>query len=550
MTSNIAETGAAVAAGASMGSMYPWVVLAGAMLALLLISYIVYHYFADPQESYCFAVVVVVLSLTVSLLCALLIPIDIYVISEGDITSEALHVTISQEHVRTAYLVLFSSLLALAFVFVPHAYFLGEERGSGDFDDKADRTNCCNALRSTAFFIGFVTILLVVSLNFRPGHTETLGWDSQEHAARWIGDLLDMQHNGLNAISFSIACLTSVGVLGWMFYTAYGMAAMPFDWLRGKQSAMEQRQGLEENIAAIRDKYRSIQSKYAAREDGSLDLSRMKAVDRKELTRLQREHKSLMQHNYRLQELEQQAGAVIPNLLRCLVPFRCFIGICMMGMSLLVVVSLLITLIDRLLHAPCGMECGYTLRERNIFNPADEIFLRLSRIFPVDFVVLGCFVLYIFAASVFGIVSLGIRVMCFTMYALRTRKSMPQALLVLCNVMAYILLALCMALLTIAPNYTSFGSQVLLAQDGSAGYCTMERADARAACQVSVIATFFTRIAIAMPFFSVAYFFANWGFILVFCAVFARCFFCQPRQPYLETAQDCEEEELGLLNFT
>merc|ERR1719277_1911450 len=147
----------------------------------------------------------------------------------------------------------------------------------------------------------------------------------------------------------------------------------------------------------------------------------------------------------------------------------------MMCISLLVTVSLLLTLIDRLVNSDCGLGCGYTLKERRIFNPVDEIFLRLSEIFPMDFLVLGVVVLYIFTASVFGIVCVGIRFLCFTMYALRVRKSMPQALLVLCNVMAYILLALCMALLTIAPNYTTFGSQTVHAEDGTTGWCAIDR---------------------------------------------------------------------------
>lgn len=536
-----------------MASMYPWLVLGGAMLGLLLMSYVIYHYFTDPNESYTLAVIAVVSSLTTSILCTLLIPVDIYVISEGDITSEALHVTISQNHVKTAYMTLFSALLFLAFVLVPYAYFYGEDRERGDFDEKYhSRNQCCGAFRSTAFFIGFVMVLLVVSLNFRPGHTETLNQalSSQDNAGKFVGDLLDLDHNGLNAISFSIACLTCFGIIGWVFYTAYGMAAMPFDWLRGKQTASEQRQDLEENIAQIREKYRTIQSKYAAREDGSLDLSRMKAADRKELNRLQREHKSLMQHNYQLQEIEQKAGAIIPALLQCLVPFRWVIGMSMMCISLLIVSSLFITLVDRLLHSTCGLACGFTLSERQIYNPTDEIFLRLSRIFPVDFIILSILVLYIFTTSVFGIISLGIRILCFQAYALRVRKSLPQALLVLCNVVSHILLALCMALLTIAPNYTSFGSQTVSLEDGSPGWCSMERKETRAACQISVISAFFTRIAIAMPLFSVAYYFANWAFVVVFCTVFVHCAFCQKKQAFLDTVQECEEEELGLLNFT
>jgi len=517
-------------------------------------SYILYHYFTDPTESYFLAMVAVVMSLTNSILCTLLIPVDIFVISEGDITSESLHVTISQDLVRTAYLCLFSALLFMAFCVVPYAYFYGEDRRDADFDDKLDKggnNGCMKALKSTTFFVGFIIVLFVVGLNFRPGHTESLkAMATEKDAVRWVSDLLDTEHDGLNAISFSIACLTLVGVCGWVFYTAYGLAAMPFDWLRGKQSATEQRQDLEESIADIRDKYRTIQAKYAAREDGSLDLSHMKAADRKELNRLQREHKSLMQHNYRLQEIEQRAGAVIPQLLQCLVPFRWMIGISMMIISLLVVSSLLLTLLDRALHSSCGWSCGFTLKERVIFNPIDEIFLRLSKWFPMDFIILAILVLYIFCASVFGVIGLGIRILCFSMYALKTRKSMPQGMLVLCNVMSHILLALCMALLTIAPNYTSFGSQTVSNQDGSAARCSLEKEETKVACQVSVISAFFTRIAIAMPSFSVAYYFANWAFIIVFASVFARCLLCQGRQPFLDTVDECDEEELGLLNFT
>ncbi|CAE7569420.1 unnamed protein product, partial [Symbiodinium microadriaticum] len=363
-----------------------------------------------------------------------------------------------------------------------------------DFSD-ADFFRCAEAFRSTGFFIGFVLILLIVGLNFRPGHKESLdgALQSEESAVRWLNDLLDVDHKGLNAVSFAIACLTLAGVLGWALYTAYGLAAMPFDWIRGKQSPAEQRLDVEMSIASIRDKYRSIQSRYSARDDGSLDLSRMKAADRKELTRLQREHKSLMQHNYRLQEVEQQAKSCIPRLLQCLVPFRFLVGAFMMSLSLLVVLSLLLTLVDRLLHSPCGWSCGYTLQERRIYNPADEVYLRLSRIFPVDFVFLSVVVLYIFAATLFGIVALDIRLLCISVYTLRARKSAPQALLVMCNAMAYILLALCVALLTIAPDYTAFGSQTR-PSGGANGSERCSLAQSEQKCQVSVIAKFFTRI--------------------------------------------------------
>jgi len=132
------------------------------------------------------------------------------------------------------------------------------------------------------------------------------------------------------------------------------------------------------------------------------------------------------------------------------------------------------------------------------------------------------------------------------MFTLKPHKSLPQALLVLCVIMAHILLALCMALLTIAPNYTSFGSQVVAGADGQSVWCSLK---AGKECQISVISTFFSRISISMPFFSVAYFCANWAFIGVFCLVFIHQLFFQKKTEYVDPEDDLLEEEQGLLNF-
>mmetsp|Transcript_31229 Transcript_31229/g.57089 ORF Transcript_31229/g.57089 Transcript_31229/m.57089 type:complete len:542 (+) Transcript_31229:84-1709(+) len=538
-------------------AMYPWLVLAIALILLVVLGHVLYHHYTDPKESYQLAMVTVILSLSVSFLCTLLIPIDIYVISQGDINAEALHLKVSRDLVRTAYLSLFSLLLFLAFFLVPYAYFYGEERGDVGDDPVCGRAK--GALRSTGFFVGFILTLLLVGLNFRPGKAESL--DSGD-AARWVDQLLDLDHNGLNAVCFCIACLTLAGVLGWALYTAYGLAAMPFDWLRSKQSASEQRQELEQSIAAIREKYQLIQAKYTDNDNGGgPDLSTMRAADRREFTRLQREQRNLTQYNYRLQELEQRAGALIPQILLCLVPFRFAIGVSMLVTSLLVVLSLLITLVDRFLHSSCGWECGYSVKARSIFNPTDEVLLVSSRFFPLDFIILGFIVLYAFAASVYGIAGLGIRFLCINIYTLRSRRSLPQALLVLCNILSHILLALCMVLLTIAPDYTAYGAQaepkgahsthhVCPSQDV---FAIDELASEPASCRISMIATFFARITLSMPLFSVAYYLANWVFVVVFFVVFAHCAACQERKELVNTKRfedEENEEEVGLLSLT
>lgn len=530
---------------------YPWIVLAVALFALLLLGFVLYHFYTDPAETYPLAMFTVMISLSVSFLCTLLIPIDIYVISEGDITSETLHVRVSREMVQTAYLTLFSSMLIVAFFLVPYAYFYGEERG--DIGDELDRfMRAKSALRSTGFFVSFVIMLFFLGLNFRPGHTESL---NNLDAVKWVDDLLDVDHGGLNAVSFCIACITCLGLVGWAFYTAYGMAVMPFDWLRRRQSATEQRQELESSIAVIREKHRRIQSKYAEDPGGNLDLARVKAADRKELNKLQREQKHLSHYNYQLQELEQKAGTLIPQLLLFLVPFRFMVGVVMLCTSLLVAGSMALTLGDRMVHSTCGWSCGFAMSGSTYFNPTDEILLYFSHWFPLDFIVLGFLVLYAFGSSLYGVVSLGLRILCFQIFTLKPRKSQPQALLMLCNVLSHILLAMCTVLLTLAPDYTSFGVQAAPVGTNVVDHrCSLEKNTdelvGSTRCQISVISKFFTRIAIAMPLFPVLYFFANTTFVLVFSVFFLRLAL-QDRPELVDTTHDeIDEEEVGLLSLS
>eukprot|EP00438_Fugacium_kawagutii_P027289 Skav230167 [mRNA] locus=scaffold996:186082:190311:- [translate_table: standard] len=158
-----------------MEGLYPWLVLAAAMH--LRLSYIIYHHFVDPEKSYFLAMVTVILSLTVGILCTLIIPASW--LKEGT--------WFSPDHVRDAYLVLFSSLLFIAVL--THSQL-------------TEGSECNHRHRSNPFHsLHEVVALLIISLNFRPGHKESLdrALQSEESAA---------------------------------MYTAYGLAAMPFDWLR------------------------------------------------------------------------------------------------------------------------------------------------------------------------------------------------------------------------------------------------------------------------------------------------------------------------------
>ena len=103
---------------------------------------------------------------------------------------------------------------------------------------------------------------------------------------------------------------------------------------------------------------------------------------------------------------------MISKVLKYLTPFRIILGICCLGVSIIIVFSILISNIDRLINSKCGFSCGYVLDKNTLFNPLDSLFVQLSKIFPLDLIFLGLILLYVFISSLFGLIRLGIRFPC------------------------------------------------------------------------------------------------------------------------------------------
>ena len=310
-----------------------WYYFGGSVFTMLLLSYGIYRYFVDAEESYALAATSFCASMTLSVMAIFLVPVDIFVISKGSFRAASL-VEVSQATIKNAYFFIFSALMAVAFCLVPFAYFWGEqgfaprpasskkkkgfpETFSGrsvigrkdGVDDAEDREVCTrlfNALKSTIVFLLLIFSLLTIGLVFRFGKTDGINdifrrtpsrtarepstthghWHSGAGEARfpnqssaipppdadeqlgaaedgvqiqWVRDILDLDHAGQGALLFGIACLTILGCFWWTCYVAYGLAALPWVWLRGQFSLKRQRQEVEEDLARLRDKQREIQ---------------------------------------------------------------------------------------------------------------------------------------------------------------------------------------------------------------------------------------------------------------------------------------------------
>eukprot|EP00397_Hematodinium_sp_SG-2012_P009621 GEMP01009712.1.p1 GENE.GEMP01009712.1~~GEMP01009712.1.p1 ORF type:complete len:502 (+),score=69.43 GEMP01009712.1:24-1508(+) len=490
-----------------MDDKFPWIVLGGSILLVIVITTFLHHTFANPRAMYPLATFTFILSMSTSIFCIMLVPIDLYVTADGAsaaIKGSAISAVLSQSSIQTAYLSVFGTLLFNIGVLVPFTYFYGEDHvNKGDIDDDTDTfERIWHALRSTMYFIIFLFLLLIASLAIKRQ-------PARGHEVEWVLQALDADHSGLRMVSFAIACMTLVGICLWAIYTAYGLVALPFDLLMGSQSVAQERKQIEEDLQMLRGKHRRLEMR--------TNKSRSEA---QEIETLKGQENRLHALHYRLQELEDQAMSWFSKMLLIFVPFRWLMGAIAFAMSTVIGVSVFVTMLERV----------------GTFTT-----VQASKIFPLDFVLLGGVVAYIFAASFFGLTSLGIRCLCIDICSFPVQKTSPQALLVLCGIMAHILLAASMTLVTFAPDYTTFGSQVQ--SDGTA--CSTKNSKE---CRASVISSFFSRIIRDIPFFSLFYFLATWAFLLVFFGV--SIFFvtaANPRRIPLKDDLSADEEQIGLL---
>jgi len=114
----------------------------------LLFNCIFYKYYVDPTESYSLAGITVVLTMSIGLLCVLLIPIDVFLVSYKE--SSINNIQINRDYLKDIMYLLYGMSLFFAFFLIPFAYFYGEERiediKSNEFDYKE---KICTSLKYT-----------------------------------------------------------------------------------------------------------------------------------------------------------------------------------------------------------------------------------------------------------------------------------------------------------------------------------------------------------------------------------------------------------------
>jgi LMBR1 domain-containing protein 1 len=550
-----------------------WIAYAvAAGVALVAASITTYTWQASRDRS-ALVTVVTTFSLAALLATVLLLPVDAALVSAtASARLGVKHDWATPEHVdrllrtlRIVYYALYSFDALACLVVIPWTYFWYEEYDEIEVEEEGRSvlSRACAALRYTLFFIALVVIVFLLGF-FVPaaGDIDRSHWDIDYYRG------LLAENNGEKALTFALGLLVTLGTFVYVVYTGAGLALFPVSLVKSAPSISAPQ--LSATTASALDANRERQRQLDMRSVGR-ELSR---DDRRELDALQREELTLVRRERLAAEaMGEGRGRVYRAWLKvCAVlrPVKMAGGIVLAAVSLVVWASMLITGIDKATNSLCKAHCGYILAHINVFQPANWIFMQTARAFPADYVVMALLVLLMFAGTVSGLATVGIRFLWVRIFELRKGRTPPQAMLIATVLLALATLAINYAVaMMVAPQYATYGTQRFCtrapAYRGAAPDCAdfpelvvpcseelgRNHPLAAHACTPTVMSTILNRVTITWPFFGVVDFWAQFAFLGVFLVVFTTALFRAPRLNLAEIDEEIEaDEEEGLLAST
>ncbi|KAF2186982.1 putative lysosomal cobalamin transporter [Zopfia rhizophila CBS 207.26] len=551
-----------------------WVTYAIAVVILLAISSIFVYIYQTPRDRAASVTTVCIFTTSALLATVLLMPVDIALVSSTSLSSQGRKKDWATPNrvdsivytLKIVYYTLYSLDAVLCLLVIPFTYFWYEEydEDAAEHGEQTFGNRLWGAFKYTIAFIVFVVILFLVGffvpVTKQAKHDHRLDFDYFKH-------LLEENH-GERALSFALGLLITIGTLVYILYTGAGLALLPVALIKSAPSvsapilAANTASQLEQN----RERQRQLERRNEGRE-GGLDTR-----DRRELEALIREERTLIRRERLAAESSGEdrhwlikAWIKVEAVFR---PLKLLGGLILMVLALLIFISMLITGIDKASNSICKAHCGYVLGHINIFQPLNWIFVKSSKVFPIDYVLFLLLILFFFCASVVGIATVGIRFLWLTLFKIRKGHTSPQALLMATAMLTLIVLAINYSVaMVVAPQYTTFGPQTFCdrlarhpreqpdcsSDHGAIKPCTelAENPVAKDVCTPSVVSTFINRVTVNFPVFGVVSFWAQFAFLAVYLIVFLTTLFRTPKLDQEEMDRDLEEEEEeGLLAST
>lgn len=514
---------------------------------------------------------------------SLTIPIDIFSISNRNDIED-----LDEETVNGIYDAVLILMTSMALFFVPFAFFYVRERDARyDLQVKRDDTNdsyrlsprCVSAIY-TSLFVTFVAITLGAALVMSNAASRRTAPSS---STEWIEELLSAENRPSwdRAVAFVFGSCATVGMFGWVMYVANGLVWIPVELCVLRVDEIDDRKRRRHNNGWIRyddltePYWKSTRTGEICHENPTTDPTFLGSVNggsadriEDEIVRIRRERNAILskgnsgarihrRERERLRALEsrltmlsnrkkraskasrrkqnrERCDACLRVLSRHCALIRIIVGVALLGLSLLIVMAVLITSIDKFRHS--SFTYGYEISgELTLLNPLDDVMVRSAAYFPLDYVELSVLVVYIFLAMLCGITKLGIRCACFRVYILRPHRTSSQALLAITMTLLVMSFATIVSLGWIVPQYISFGDQqyrdATNAEKGPLQLCkasdVTEAGLKRTGCRMSQLALFLKALQTEMPLFGFVFFLANVLFVAVWTVSLVMSACCQ-----------------------
>ncbi|OEH75618.1 hypothetical protein cyc_02100 [Cyclospora cayetanensis] len=467
--------------------------LAAASAAVVL-PILLYYHFVDCKKSNAATAFTFCCTLTLALLLAFLVPIDIMLASSmgsGSLRAQADSDGAPAPSVAEAAAAAHAKLLQRMYAFLGFAVFICcfLLTPAAIFYSNESNRRRVSSQRSSASLI-FASPLLYGIRCMQGGAQDVDEYDALPCETCFV------------ALKRTGCYVVGLAQVVWIFFGAFGLAAVPLAWLRRGPSTHQKQQQVQQEITALREQQRRIQSKYAG------NLHAMGAKDREVLERLRIQQRLCSEKHYQLQEAEQGPMSTYSLLCRLPLHFRRLVGVGVLLLLVLMLLSLATALLWRLKHSTCGWRCGFAAPfSEGPLTPADAMLLFLSSYPPADLWLVCCWLLLLLFGGLYGLLELLLRYSDEHKGARELQQHMkvksfgssPQVLLLLSALLANHILAAALCIFTAAPQYASFGNQMFTPHNGSdAISCSLHAAAAGTSCRLTIFAAALSRVAFAI----------------------------------------------------
>ncbi|KAF4044233.1 hypothetical protein GN244_ATG03513 [Phytophthora infestans] len=462
---------------------------------------------------------VCILALYVSLLCLFTAPVDVYLLENA-----LPHVPANIRALRVMYQVYFAALALYSFVGAPLAFNYAKQTEIAHLTLKfSTRDRLYAATKRTAcFLLGLsflLVMLMVVLLCGKPANSDI----------DWLRPLLKFSSDLETFLRLLVGILALTGMYLWLFVCSRGLASVPLVGL------LMEDHSIDENMATFEDLLQeNAMETQATKQTRETILQRyvveqqMSGADQERLSQLKTREK-LLEERREVLNANLQKFALTGKLSCWKIP----IGVVLIILSLLIVVSMLITSIDKMAHS--NFERGFLLNAPEFPNPMDLLLVLASRVFPLDYVVFAVLFVYLFTISLIVLMRHGLQFLCFRLGRLQPRLTSAATMTMLSLVLMQLAMVGLFALLTLAPQYATFGHQMFADASGRVVPCTLqEAANAAAAaaksgglqthCRMTQLAKFYNALAVELPMFGTAFFIGQFLFAAAFVPWIAHAY--------------------------